>query len=132
MADDIGILYSKIAKLDARTSKLEASQPFLEEMLERNTSSNEKLAESLQSIQVSMATINEHMAEQSKTIETMKQESVKANHELNERIGLLDKKIVEIDERGKFDIISYLKKEWPWIVTVLGLGAAYASQFVKF
>ena len=101
-------------------------------MLERNTSSNEKLADSLQSIQISMATINEHMAEQSKTIETMKQESVKANHELNEKIGLLDKKIVEIDERGKFDIISYLKKEWPWIVTILGLGAAYASQFVKF
>lgn len=132
MTDDISILYSKVGKLDARLSKVETSQPFLEEMLERNTTSNEKLAESLHSIQISMVTMNDHMAEQSRTIETMKEESVKANRELNDKIGLLDRKIVEIDEKGKFDILTYFKKNWPWIITCLGLGAAYVAQYVKF
>lgn len=132
MTDDISILYSKVGKLDARLSKVETSQPFLEEMLERNTTSNEKLVESLHSIQISMVTMNDHMAEQSRTIETMKEESVKANRELNDKIGLLDRKIVEIDEKGKFDILTYFKKNWPWIITYLGLGAVYVAQYVKF
>lgn len=132
MTDDISILYSKVGKLDARLSKVETSQPFLEEMLERNTTSNEKLVESLHSIQISMVTMNDHMAEQSRTIETMKEESVKANRELNDKIGLLDRKIVEIDEKGKFDILTYFKKNWPWIITYLGLGAVYIAQYVKF
>lgn len=140
---DIGTLYSKVNKLDARLTKIESTRPFLEEMIERNVASNEKLADTLQEVQISMVKMNEKMDEQSEALKTMKKEFEQANAATNRKIEEVDKKatdgitqvgerIEEVEEKGKFDIFEFIKKNWPWILVLLGLGIMSISQYFKF
>lgn len=118
---DIDTLYSKINKLDSRMTEIEATRPFLKEMIERNVESNEKLASTLKEVQMSMVALNHEMKEQSEAISTMKQEfsSVKV-------------KVDSIEEKGKFDIQLFIKSNWPWIMVLLGFGFYTVSKLVKF
>ena len=140
---DIGTLYGKVSKLDARMTKIESTRPFLEDMIKRNISSNEKLVETLQEVQISMAKMNDKMDEQAVAIQTMREEFEKANEKTNRRIEEVDKKasegiaridekVEEVEEKGKFDVLMFLKSNWPWIVCLFGLGFLYISKFVKF
>lgn len=129
---DIGVLYSKVNKLDTRLTELESTRPFLQEMIERNIASNEKLGKTLQEVQLSMTKMNDKMDVQTETIETMRREFEEANKKTNDRIVEIDQKVNEIDNRSKFDILTFFKKNLPWIIVCLGLGIAYASTFVKF
>lgn len=140
---DIGTLYSKVNKLDSRLTKIESTRPFLEEMIERNVASNEKLADTLQEVQISMVKMNEKMDEQSEALKTMKKEFEQANAATNRKIEEVDRKategiakvseqVEEVEEKGKFDIYSFIKKNWPWILVLLGLGFMSISQYVKF
>ena len=54
---DINTLFGEVAKLDQRVTKIEATQPFLTEILEKNVETNERLAETLHEIRLSMVTI---------------------------------------------------------------------------
>lgn len=118
---DINTLYSKVNKLDARMTKIESTRPFLEDMIERNITSNEKLANTLQEVQMSMVNLNHEMKEQSEAIVSMKQEfsDVKA-------------KVDSLEEKGKFDIHLFIKQNWPWFLALFGLGAFAASEYFKF
>lgn len=118
---DIDTLYSKINKLDSRMTEIEATRPFLKEMIERNVESNEKLASTLKEVQMSMVALNHEMKEQSEAISTIKQEfsSVKV-------------KVDSIEEKGKFDIQLFIKSNWPWIMVLLGFGFYTVSKLVKF
>ena len=132
MSDDISILYGKVNKLSERVTEIEVTRPFLQEMIDRNIASNERLAETLNDVRLTMAHMNDKMDEQSATIKTMKKEFEESNRKTNERIGEVNIKIESLEEKGKFDIISMLKVNFPWIVIILGLGIAYASQYFKF
>ena len=44
---DINALFGEVAKLDQRVTKIEATQPFLTEILEKNVKTNKRLAETL-------------------------------------------------------------------------------------
>ena len=132
MDDDIGTLYSKVGKIDVRLKEVETVQPFLKEMLERNIQTSEKLTDTLGEIQISMEHLNDKMEQQSLALENQKEEFVKTNQELNNRISNLDQKVDKLEEKGKFDIHMFLKTNWPWIIIVLGLGIGYVSKFVKF
>lgn len=132
MDDDIGTLYSKVGKIDVRLKEVETVQPFLKEMLERNIQTSEKLTDTLGEIQISMEHLNDKMEQQSLALEKQKEEFVKTNQELNNRISNLDQKVDKLEEKGKFDIHMFLKTNWPWIIIVLGLGIGYVSKFVKF
>lgn len=140
---DIGTLYSKVSKLDARMTKIESTRPFLEDMVKRNISSNEKLVETLQEVQISMAKMNDKMDEQSVAIQTMREEFERANAQTNQRIEAVDKKatdgfekidkrVEEVEDKGTFDIQLFIKSNWPWIVCLFGLGFLYIAQFAKF
>ena len=132
MSDDISILYGKVNKLSERVTEIEVTRPFLQEMIDRNIASNERLAETLNDVRLTMAHMNDKMDEQSATIQTMKEEFEESNRKTNERIGEVDRKIESQEEKGRFDIIGMLKVNFPWIVVILGLGIAYASQYFKF
>ena len=118
---DIDTLYRKINKLDSRMTEIEATRPFLKEMIERNIESNEKLSSTLLEVQMSMVNLNHEMKEQSEAMISMKKEfsGVKA-------------KVESIEEKGKFDIHSFIKSNWPWIMILLGIGFYSISKFVKF
>ena len=129
---DINTLFGKVAKLDQRVTKIEATQPFLTEILEKNVKTNERLAETLQEIRLSMVSMNDKIDAQATAIENMKHDFDEADKKTDERIKSVVQKVEAINLEGQFNIREFLKKNFIWLALVLGLGIAYLSSFVSF
>ena len=123
MADDIGILYHKENDLSVRVTELESTRPFMQEMIEREIKVSEKLDATLDAVQLSMVQMNAKMDEQSKAIEMLQKNSVESNKKLNNRLD-------DLEERGQFDFLTYIKTNLPTIIlTGVVVGAYVAKHF---
>ena len=129
---DINTLFGKVAKLDQRVTKIEATQPFLTEILEKNVKTNECLAETLQEIRLSMVSMNDKIDAQATAIENMKHDFDEAGKKTDERINTVMEKVRTIDVEGQFNIREFLKKNFLWLAITLGLSVAYLSTFISF
>ena len=129
---DINALFGKVAKLDQRVTKIEATQPFLTEILEKNVQTNERLAETLQEIRLSMVSMNDKIDAQATAIENMKHDFDEADKKTDERIKSVVKKVETINLEGQFNIREFLKKNFIWLAITVGLGVAYLSTFISF
>lgn len=129
---DINTLYGKVAKLDQRVTKIEATQPFLTEILEKNVETNERLAETLHEIRLSMVTMNDKIDAQATAIENMKHDFDEADKKTDERIKSVVQKVETINLEGQFNIREFLKKNFIWLAITVGLGVAYLSTFISF
>lgn len=126
MADDIGILYHKVNDLSERVTELESTRPFMQEMIEREIKVSEKLDATLDAVQLSMVQMNAKMDEQSKAIEMLQKNSVESNKKLNNRLD-------DLEERGQFDFLTYIKTNLPTIIlTGVVVGAYVAKHFNLF
>lgn len=126
MADDIGILYHKVNDLSVRVTELESTRPFMQEMIEREIKVSEKLDATLDAVQLSMVQMNAKMDEQSKAIELLQKNSVESNKKLNNRLD-------DLEERGQFDFLTYIKTNLPTIIlTGVVVGAYVAKHFNLF
>ena len=129
---DINTLFGKVAKLDQRVTKIEATQPFLTEILEKNVQTNERLAETLQEIRLSMVSMNDKIDAQATAIENMKHDLDEADKKTDERIKSVVQKVETINLEGQFNIREFLKKNFIWLAITVGLGVAYLSTFISF
>ena len=129
---DINALFGEVAKLDQRVTKIEATQPFLTEILEKNVKTNERLAETLQEIRVSMVSMNDKIDAQATAIENMKHDFDEADKKTDERIKSVVQKVETINLEGQFNIREFLKKNFIWLAITVGLGVAYLSTFISF
>ena len=129
---DINALFGKVAKLDQRVTKIEATQPFLTEILEKNVKTNERLAETLQEIRLSMVSMNDKIDAQATAIENMKHDFDEADKKTDERIKSVVQKVETINLEGQFNIREFLKKNFIWLAITVGLGVAYFSTFISF
>ena len=129
---DINILFGKVAKLDQRVTKIEATQPFLTEILEKNVKTNERLAETLHEIRLSMVSMNDKIDAQATAIENMKHDFDEADKKTDERIKSVVQKVETINLEGQFNIREFLKKNFIWLAITVGLGVAYLSTFISF
>lgn len=129
---DINTLFGKVAKLDQRVTKIEATQPFLTEILEKNVKTNERLAETLQEIRLSMVSMNDKIDAQATAIENMKHDFDEADRKTDERIKSVVQKVETINLEGQFNIREFLKKNFIWLAITVGLGVAYFSTFISF
>ena len=129
---DINALFGKVAKLDQRVTKIEATQPFLTEILEKNVKTNERLAETLQEIRLSMVSMNDKIDAQATAIENMKHDFDEADKKTDERIKSVVQKDETINLEGQFNIREFLKKNFIWLAITVGLGVAYLSTFISF
>lgn len=126
MADDIGILYHKVNDLSVRVTELESTRPFMQEMIEREIKVSEKLDATLDAVQLSMVQMNAKMDEQSRAIEMLQKNSVESNKKLNNRLD-------DLEEKGKFDFLSYVKANLPTIILIgVVVGAYVAKHFNLF
>lgn len=126
MADDIDILYHKVNDLSVRVTELESTRPFMQEMIEREIKVSEKLDATLDAVQLSMVQMNAKMDEQSKAIELLQKNSVESNKKLNNRLD-------DLEERGQFDFLTYIKTNLPTIIlTGVVVGAYVAKHFNLF
>lgn len=129
---DINALFGEVAKLDQRVTKIEATQPFLTEILEKNVKTNERLAETLQEIRLSMVSMNDKIDAQATAIENMKHDFDEADRKTDERIKSVVQKVEAINLEGQFNIREFLKKNFIWLAITVGLGVAYLSTFISF
>ena len=129
---DINTLFGEVAKLDQRVTKIEATQPFLTEILEKNVKTNERLAETLQEIRLSMVSMNDKIDAQATAIENMKHDFDEADRKTDERIKSVVQKVEAINLEGQFNIREFLKKNFIWLAITVGLGVAYLSTFISF
>ena len=129
---DINTLFGKVAKLDQRVTKIEATQPFLTEILEKNVETNERLAETLHEIRLSMVSMNDKIDAQATAIENMKHDFDEADKKTDERIKSVVQKVETINLEGQFNIREFLKKNFIWLAITIGLGVAYLSTFISF
>ena len=129
---DINTLFGEVAKLDQRVTKIEATQPFLTEILEKNVETNERLAETLHEIRLSMVTMNDKIDAQATAIENMKHDLDEADKKTDERIKSVVQKVETINLEGQFNIREFLKKNFIWLAITVGLGVAYLSTFISF
>ena len=129
---DINTLFGKVAKLDQRVTKIEATQPFLTEILEKNVETNERLAETLHEIRLSMVSMNDKIDAQATAIENMKHDLDEADKKTDERIKSVVQKVEAINLEGQFNIREFLKKNFIWLAITVGLGVAYLSTFISF
>jgi chromosome segregation ATPase len=121
MADDIGILYHKVNDLSERVTELESTRPFMQEMIEREIKVSEKLDATLDAVQLSMVQMNAKMDEQSKAIELLQKNSVESNKKLNNRLD-------DLEERGQFDFLTYVKTNLPTIILIGVIVGAYVAK----
>ena len=129
---DINTLFGEVAKLDQRVTKIEATQPFLTEILEKNVKTNERLAETLHEIRLSMVSMNDKIDAQATAIENMKHDLDEADKKTDERIKSVVQKVETINLEGQFNIREFLKKNFIWLAITVGLGVAYFSTFISF
>ena len=129
---DINTLFGEVTKLDQRVTKIEATQPFLTEILEKNVKTNERLAETLHEIRLSMVSMNDKIDAQATAIENMKHDFDEADKKTDERIKSVVQKVETINLEGQFNIREFLKKNFIWLAITIGLGVAYLSTFISF
>lgn len=133
MADgDIGKIYGRLDDHDHRITALESTRPFLQDLIARSVKSNEVLAETMKDVQMSMVKLNDKMDTQAEEIKEMKQASETANATVNSKLTAVETKVSKLEDAGKFDIREWVKKNWPWLCVMAGLGMMWASQYVKF
>lgn len=135
-------IYAKLDDHDHRITALESTRPYLQDLIDRSIKTNEKLSDTMTKIQESMIRLNDKIDTQSNEIKSMKSDLENANantnakldeveESANKRIDGISKKVEAIDGAGKFDMRDWFKKNFPWIVIIVGMGAMYVAQFVK-
>lgn len=107
-------LSEKVNDLEHRVTALEVSKPYMEEILKEVAESNKVLGNAIGGLQGVVNNLSSKIDAQGK------------------KIDKLDEKVETIEDEHRFNIAEWVKKNWPWIVVVIGVGGLYASQYVKF
>lgn len=128
---DIDAIYKRLNNIDKRLVEIESTRPFLKEMVDRNVSVCELLSETMQEVQYSMRALNEKMELQSISIKEIREEFNILSDRTNDKIDEVSNKIQLVEDKGKFDILQYIKNNWPLILVLIGLGGAYIAKFIK-
>lgn len=128
---DIDAIYKRLSNIDKRLVEIESTRPFLKEMVDRNVSVCELLSKTMQEIQFSMQALNEKMETQSTSIKEIREEFNILSDRTNDKIDEVSNKIQLVEDKGKFDILQYIKNNWPLILVLIGLGGAYIAKFIK-
>lgn len=128
---DIDAIYKRLNNIDKRLVEIESTRPFLKEMVDRNVSICELLGETMQEVQYSMRALNEKMELQSTSIKEIREEFNILSDRTNDKIDKVSNKIQLVEDKEKFDILQYIKNNWPLILVLIGLGGAYIAKFIK-
>ena len=128
---DIDAIYKRLNNIDKRLVEIESTRPFLKEMVDRNVSICELLSKTMQEVQNSMRALNEKMELQSTSNKEIREEFNILSDRTNDKIDEVSNKIQLVEDKGKFDILQYIKNNWPLILVLIGLGGAYIAKFIK-
>ena len=114
-------LEKRVGKVENRVTALETAKPYMEELMKRSIKAEENLSETMIEVKDAMIELKGQIKGQDERLSSMET-----------KINTLNDKVDMVEDEGKFSIVGWLKKEWPWIVVVIGMGILYASKVVKF
>lgn len=129
---DSGKIYDRLDEHDRRITVLESTRPFLQDLTERSIKSYDALSKTMQDVQLSMVKMNDKMDIQAESLRNLQDNMSAGNKAMSEKITVIENRVANIDEEGKFNIRTWFKTNWPWVLIVMGLGIMVASQYVKF
>lgn len=129
---DSGKIYDRLDEHDRRITVLESTRPFLQELTERSIKSYDALSKTMQDVQLSMVKMNDKMDTQAESLRNLQDNMSAGNKAMSEKITVIENRVANIDEEGKFNIRTWFKTNWPWVLIVMGLGIMVVSQYVKF
>lgn len=129
---DSGKIYDRLDEHDRRITVLESTRPFLQDLTERSIKSYDALSKTMQDVQLSMVKMNDKMDTQAESLRNLQDNMFAGNKAMSEKITIIENRVANIDEEGKFNIRTWFKTNWPWVLIVMGLGIMVASQYVKF
>lgn len=129
---DSGKIYDRLDEHDRRITVLESTRPFLQDLTERSIKSYDALSKTMQDVQLSMVKMNDKMDTQAESLRNLQDNMSAGNKAMSEKITIIENRVANIDEEGKFNIRTWFKTNWPWVLIVMGLGIMVASQYVKF
>lgn len=109
----------RVSQVENRLTKVETELPHLRESLDRNTKSNEKMVDVLDSLEKTMLQINYKTDTQENEIRENKQE-----------IKDVKNKVEQLEEKGKFDIANWIKSNWVWLAITATLGIGWATKLI--
>ena len=125
---DIDAIYKRLNNIDKRLVEIESTRPFLKEMVDRNVSICELLGETMQEVQYSMRALNEKMELQSTSIKEIREEFNILSDRTNDKIDEVSNKIQLVEDKGKFDILQYIKNNWPLILVLIGYNKIFVDS----
>lgn len=118
---DIDDLFGKTNRLDKKLVEIETNQKHYTDVLETVVDSNNKLVETLQSMQITFVKMDGKIDEISKDIIATKRQ-----------VNGIDCRMDKIESDCRFNVMEFLKKNFHWVVVGIGMVALWASKFVKF
>ncbi len=130
--EDLSEIYKKINKVEQRVKALEVTRPYLQDLVERNIKTNENLTETLHQMQMSMVSIDAKINNQSLSFEDFKHRIEDAHRKVEKHVGEIESKVERMEDKSSFDIATFLKKNFPVIIVLIGLGATVVAQYFKF
>lgn len=130
--EEVKQLRQDVNELQKDVSEIKGTQPLFKEMLQRNINTQENLARALNEIEKSMILIQNNLQTQQNEITAIKADMENNTSHFVEELDKFNSKLLKVDEEGKFNIRTFIKSYFPWIVIIIGIGVSYLSKFIKF
>lgn len=146
---DIQELALEQQSLRKRVGVLEQKQAVSDILAQQSIETTKELSLTLKEFSITLVNINNSLARSDEKIEEVskiiskidsKVSSLEENFEekvdcleanLSKDVGVLKQKIEEVEEKGKFDFILYVKQNFIKILLILGAIGYVASQFIN-
>jgi len=146
---DIQELALEQQSLRKRVGVLEQKQAVSDILAQQSIETTKELSLTLKEFSITLVNINNSLARSDEKIEEVskiiskidsKVSSLEENFEekvdcleanLSKDVGVLKQKIEEVEEKGKFDFILYVKQNFIKILLILGAIGYVVSQFIN-
>lgn len=146
---DIQELALEQQSLRKRVGVLEQKQAVSDILAQQSIETTKELSLTLKEFSITLVNINNSLARSDEKIEEVskiiskidsKVSSLEENFEekvdcleanLSKDVGVLKQKIEEVEEKGKFDIVLYIKQNFIKIILIAGALGYVASQFIN-
>lgn len=107
-------LTKRLVGIDERVTKLESTQPFLQQLLEQAIETNKGLSDTMNRVQITMSNMDNKLLN------------------LDRKVEGLDEKVNKMKDNQTFNIMQFMKKYFPWIVVGVGLIVYQLSKMFAF
>lgn len=121
MNEKITKISDDIHEVQLRMTTLDQLVPMLQESMKGVEASNKKLDSTLIDLTYAVKTLTSNQEESQGSVKSLSSKLDKANERISEVECSLNKKIEQLDDRGKFDIIKWLKDNLVMIIAVIVL-----------